>query len=322
MPEDAAVARRIALKSPGDGFDYPVFVERMLVGEGERVAAGRPFAIVVSARQRRRVLAAPMDGDIVEIRHSYGATLPRQDVLAVLETFAPLPQRPASKQPAPERPAPEPGARASSTAHQARRDGPTDKKHGFADRPRQPMAAASAEAEADPLAEKLKQRSAAGHAVAPAASPAARPARARPPVRDVLRVATPGFVNGGGTTAETPTSGGLLGVFVTALTLLPIVFMLAAHAGYALPTYQNVILLLPIALTIGTLMALTVLFHTRTRLGRRIGETALGLGMGAVLVVVMHGLFYLAHTPGVLELRAEIELPALTAFIRDQFDAP
>ncbi|MEM9763434.1 MAG: hypothetical protein AAF968_13140 [Pseudomonadota bacterium] len=307
MPEDAAVARRIALKSPGGGFDYPVFVERMLVGEGERVAAGRPFAIVVSARDRRRVLAAPMDGHIVEIRHSYGASLPRQDVLAILETFAPVPKppRPKAEDPptGPTREAPRPrNAPPPEAGRSATPGGPAGDPVRDEDR------VAEGERRADRHGTALK-----------AHRPSARPPRLPRAARDILRVATPGFANGGGTLADPMPRGGLLGFSVTALVLLPIVFLLAAHAGYALPTYQHLILLLPIALTIGALMTLTVLFHTRTRLGRRIGETTLGLSMGAVLVVVMHGLFYLAQTPGILEIRSEIELPELTNFLRTHF---
>ncbi|MEL6481615.1 MAG: hypothetical protein AAFQ75_09215 [Pseudomonadota bacterium] len=299
MPEDAAVARRIALKSPGGGFDYPVFVERMLVGEGERVAAGRPFAIVVSARDRRRVLAAPMDGHIVEIRHSYGASLPRQDVLAVLETFAPVPKPPPPK-------AEEPTVRPNREAPRPRSAPPPEP-----DRPATQGARAG---------DGEGARGPDPHAAAPASErPPSRPAPLPSAARDILRVATPGFANGGRAMADPLPSGSLLGFSVTALVLLPVVFLLAAHAGYALPTYQHLILLVPIALTIGALMTLTVLFHTRTRLGRRIGETTLGLSMGAVLVIVMHSLFYLAQTPGILEIRSEIELPELTAFIRTHF---
>ncbi|MEO0429267.1 MAG: biotin/lipoyl-containing protein [Pseudomonadota bacterium] len=280
MPEDAAVARKIALKSPGDGFDYPVFVERLLVSEGERVAAGRPFAIVVSARERRRVLAAPMDGHIVEIRHSYGATLAKQDVLAVLETFAPI-LRPTPK------PQPQPKPKPAD-----RRPPPQ--------RPRQHPP----EREARP---------------APPSEPP-KPATATPRSdRDILRVASPSLTEA--TAGALERSGGFAGILLFALFFLPLAFLLAAHAGYAAPEYQRLILLAPIALTVGTLMALTVLFHTRTRLGRRIGETMLGLGMGAVLVVVMHGLFYLASTPGVLEIREQFEWPILTDFFARQFGA-
>ncbi|MEM6355284.1 MAG: biotin/lipoyl-containing protein [Pseudomonadota bacterium] len=290
MPEDAAVARKIALKSPGDGFDYPVFVERLLVSEGERVAAGRPFAIVVSARERRRVLAAPMDGHIVEIRHSYGATLAKQDVLAVLETFAPIPRATPKPQPQPQ-PKPKPADR---------RPPPQRSPQRPHQRPRQ-----------QPPAREVRP--------APPSEPPKPAAATLRSERDILRVASPSLTEA--TAGALERSGGFAGILLFAILFLPLAFLLAAHAGYAAPEYQRLILLAPIALTVGTLMALTVLFHTRTRLGRRIGETMLGLGMGAVLVVVMHGLFYLASTPGVLEIREQFEWPILTDFFARQFGA-
>ncbi|MEM7497864.1 MAG: hypothetical protein AAF371_07700 [Pseudomonadota bacterium] len=286
--QDQAIARRIALKSPGGGFDYPVFVERMLVAEGERVAAGRPFAIVVSARQRRQVLAAPMDGEIAEIRHGYGATLGRQEVLAILETFAPVqkpPRRPPASSP-PER-SREPGPVEAEAPRRARQGGTDASERPARDAPKPPP------------------------------SPLAQRRRSGRRARDVLWVATPGFSSVVERDGTAERGGARLAVSaVVAAVALALAFLLAANAGYALPHHQPAILSVPIALTIGTLMALTVQFHARTRLGRRIGETALGVGMGAILVVAMHGMFYLASAPGLVELKDLIEIEPLVRAIR------
>ncbi|MEM8596973.1 MAG: hypothetical protein AAGF76_10945 [Pseudomonadota bacterium] len=108
--------RRIALKSPPEGFGYPVFVDRVMVEEGEAVAAGRPVAIVVSRAGRRQVLAAPLDGTVRQIRHGYGDTLERRRVLMTLAVDPKVqPARPAR----PEQPTPE----APAGRRSARRDG-------------------------------------------------------------------------------------------------------------------------------------------------------------------------------------------------------
>lgn len=301
------IAKRIALKSPGSGFDYPVFVERLLVGEGEPIAAGRPFAIVVSAAGRKRILAAPMDGTIAEIHHGYGASLKVQSPIAILETFAALPKQ----KPAPRRP--------ETPSAKPRNPGPTTAATGPAARPN--AFGGNGRVRDEPSAPEAQSAQSAQSAQAEAVDP--RPAKrqrvmARAPVRDVLMVATPGFRSGPQTATAMAGTEAVLWLLGAAL-FLASAFVLAANAGYALPGYQSAILTVPIALTIGSLMALTVIFHGRTAAGRRLGETALGLGMGTVIVVAMHAMFYAANEPDVLQVRHWLEIEPLVTALRDQF---